>query len=173
VSPTAAGDGPAARAGELLALLARVEKLEDEHAILQRLYVYGHSLDYGDEDRWLDCFTADGSFVVDRGADTRTSYIGRAELAAFVRAHTRAPANWHKHLLVEPRIHCDGDRATASSYFVRLDGMSDGPVVRSFGRYVDQLIRDDGNWRIQQRVVEVEAHMLPGMGHGRAAEVSE
>ena len=43
---------------------------------------------------------------------------------------------------VEPRVRLDGDRATVESYFARLNDSPDGPVVRSFGRYFDVLVRD-------------------------------
>ena len=38
----------------------RVQRLEDERAILDRLYAYCTSLDYGHRDEWLDCWTEDG-----------------------------------------------------------------------------------------------------------------
>ena len=38
----------------------------------------------------------------------------------------------------------DGDAATAESYFTRLNDSPRGPVVRSFGRYLDVLVRCDG-----------------------------
>ena len=37
----------------------RVQRLEDEQAILQTLYAYGHGLDYVLEDAWIDCWTPD------------------------------------------------------------------------------------------------------------------
>ena len=37
----------------------RLQRLEDERAILDRLYAYCYSLDYGWRDEWLDCWTED------------------------------------------------------------------------------------------------------------------
>jgi hypothetical protein len=37
-----------------------------------------------------------------------------------------------------------------------------GPVVLVFGRYLDDFVRQDGQWLIQNRVVDMEA--LPPMG---------
>ena len=52
----------------------------------------------------------------------------------------------------------NGDEATAESYFSRLNDSPDGPVVRSFGRYLDVLVRcDDGAWRIRERRLERES----------------
>ena len=132
-----------------------------ERSVLDTLYRYGHSIDYGLEDEWLDCFTADGVFEV-RGQTTdipRRSYQGRDELARFVSQHTRAPDQWHKHLLIEPRITVDGASAKVCSYFARLDSTNTGrPFVHAFGRYRDELIREaDGCWRFTERIAEVEA----------------
>ena len=142
-------------------LRARVALLMAERAVLDTLYRYGHSIDYGLEEEWLDCFAADGAFDVRYrvGAKPSRRYEGRSELAGFIAAHSRAPNHWHKHLLYEPLVTVDGDRATARSYFARLDADGNGtPSVRAFGRYLDELVRgSDGRWRFVERVAEVEA----------------
>ena len=138
-----------------------VELLIAERGVLDTLYRYGHSIDYGLEAEWLDCFTADGVFDVRRGPGDEPGrrHEGRDQLARFVARHTRPPDRWHKHLLIEPRVTVEGDRATVRSYFARLDATGEGtPVVHAFGRYLDELIREpDGRWRFTQRVAEVEA----------------
>ena len=142
-------------------LRVQVAQLMAERAVLDTLYRYGHSIDYGLEEDWLDCFTAGGAFDVRYrvGAKPSRRFEGYDDLASFIAAHSRAPHRWHKHLLLEPVIAIDGDRATARSYFTRLDAGDDGaPFVRAFGRYLDQLVRDpDGRWRFVERIAEVEA----------------
>jgi hypothetical protein len=144
----------------------RLAALEAERAILDTLYRYGHTIDYGDEAGWVDCFTKDAVYEVRRGpqtgrADELVRCVGRAELAAFVAAHSRAPWAWHKHFLCEVRVTLDpgGATAQAQSYFVRLDHEDQvGPYIRAFGRYLDQLVCDtDARWRIQERIAEVES----------------
>ena len=142
-------------------LRAQVALLMAERAVLDTLYRYGHSIDYGLEEDWLDCFAAGGAFDVHYrvGAKWSRRYEGRSELAGFIAGHSRAPDRWHKHLLFEPLVTVDGDRATARSYFARLDAADDGtPFVRAFGRYLDELVRgSDGRWRLVERIAEVEA----------------
>ena len=134
----------------------------EERAVLSTLYRYGHSIDYGLEEDWVDCFTSDGVFDVrlrlDEGRSHRHS--GRDALAAFVAQHTRAPDRYHKHLLVEPVIDVSGDHASVRSYFTRLDAADDGtPYIRAFGRYVDRMVKGpDGVWRFEERVAEVEGY---------------
>ena len=142
-------------------LMAQVALLMAERAVLSTLYRYGHSIDYGLEEDWLDCFAADGTFDVRYrvGAKPSRRYQGRHELAGFIAGHSRAPHRWHKHLLFEPLVTVEGDRARALSYFARLDADGDAvPFVRAFGRYFDELVRgSDGRWRFVERVAEVEA----------------
>lgn len=132
--------------------------------MLQTLYRYGHSIDYGLEQDWLDCFTASGAFDVRRRVFPASSrrYEGREALAQFIALHSRAPQRWHKHMLITPMISVGGHEATARSYFTRLDASDDGtPYVRSFGRYLDELVKEpDGVWRFVERVAEVEASAL-------------
>lgn len=131
----------------------RLRRLEDERSILDTLYAYAHSLDYGHRDEWLDCWTADATMHW-----PHRSFTGHGEIGGAFDDHSHAPAAWHKHLLVEPRIRLDGDRATVDSYFVRIDGAAEGPRVRSMGRYRDVVVRcPDGRWRLQERTAERES----------------
>lgn len=141
-------------------LEARLERLEVQNSILDRLYAYGHSIDYGAEAEWLDCFTEDGIWDVRprRGSHPPILCRGQRELAAYIATHTRAPDQWHKHLLAEPIIRIHGESASCESYFVRLDVDDSGShTVTGQGRYRDRLVREaDGLWRFAQRIVEVE-----------------
>jgi ketosteroid isomerase-like protein len=138
-------------------LEARVQRLEDEREILDTLYRYGHSIDYGLRDEWIDCWTETATLHW-----PHESFTGHEEIGGAFDGHSHAPERYHKHLLIEPRIRVDGDRATADSYFSRFDAAPDGPSVRSFGRYRDVLVRcPDGRWRIQERHTERES-LIPG-----------
>jgi ketosteroid isomerase-like protein len=132
----------------------RLQYLEDEQAILDTLYGYGHGLDYGHEDAWIDCWTEDA--ILDWPG--RALMRGHAELRAGFRNHTHAPQAFHKHVVVEPRIVIEGDRATVTSMYARLDRYEGGPKIRAFGRYRDTLVRcKDGRWRIKERYPEIES----------------
>jgi hypothetical protein len=142
-------------------------RLQDERAILDTLYRYSHCLDYGREEEWVDCFIEDGvwdsrrSPIAALGAPGRPNQPwivrGHDELAKFAAAHTRAPEAWHKHLLCEPMIDIDGDRAQADSYFVRVDLHPTGSFIRAFGRYRDTLVRcPDDRWRFEHRIAEID-----------------
>lgn len=138
----------------MASLEERVQRLEDEQAILDTLYAYGHGLDYGLEDAWIDCWTPQAEL----DWPGRPFMRGHAQLREGFRAHTHAPQVFHKHIVVEPVITITGDSATVDSMFARLDRYPGGPGIRAFGRYRDTLVRcADGRWRFTARYPEVEA----------------
>src|ERR1700733_11857129 len=138
-------------------LRARVETLEAQRDILQRLYMYGPALDYGQEEAFVECFTDDGIFE-GMGHPRHKSYQGGKQLAAFAAQHTRAPAHIHKHCVIDPVIDVRGNEASSTAYFARLDLEAEGPVVHAFGRYHDELLKEaDESWRFARRTCEIEA----------------
>ncbi|MBX9459713.1 MAG: nuclear transport factor 2 family protein [Rhizobium sp.] len=153
----------------------RLERLEAERDILDTLYAYGHCLDAGDEAGWVDCFTAAGRWTSSSPDPGRApvDIAGHERLSAFVANHSRRPERFHVHIVVSPRITLgEGLRtAEATSYMftmMRHDGIA--PVLRVFGRYVDQLERgDDGRWRFAWRHAEIDAATpgLPSLVGGR------
>jgi 3-phenylpropionate/cinnamic acid dioxygenase small subunit len=144
----------------LAELLQRLNRLEDEAVIRDTLYAYGSGLDYGDRDQFLGCFASDASYYVDmriRGSGA-LEFHGHDQLADYFDGHTHAPDAWHKHVTTNPTIVVRGDTASATSYFLRVDATSEAGVasVVASGRYLDQLVRRDGQWRILERRCQVE-----------------
>jgi ketosteroid isomerase-like protein len=145
-------------------LEARLRRLEDERDVLYRLHAYGHALDYGDEATFMDCWTADATLLW----PNPVPITGTEAIRAAFRAHTHAPAVFHKHLVIEPLIRVDGDKAGVVSMFARLDRIDGTPQIRVFGRYSDTLIRcPDGQWRFSERIPDIEV-FRPGLPTWRA-----
>jgi hypothetical protein len=144
----------------------RLLALEDERDIVRLLHAYGHTIDYGREAEFLDCWTEDALLDYGYGAARERGetdaadlhFAGREQIAGFFRRHTHAPEKFHKHLMVEPTVLLDGDRATVDSYFARLDAGACGPRVSAYGRYRDVVVRcPDGRWRFAHRRGEIES----------------
>ena len=126
-------------------LATRLRRLEDEAGIVRTLHRYGHAIDAGDEATWVDLFTPDGQFRV-RGPHGGYTISGRDELAAFASRHSRRPEAFHQHVVTQPVIEVDGDRARCVSRFfvIVMDG-DRARSVRTFGTYRDELERgEDG-----------------------------
>lgn len=145
---------------DLQSLKVRVADLEDRNAILDTLSQYGHSLDYGDFDQLVDCFTDDAVRENRRPDGSVHRWVGKEGTLDFARRHSHAPETWHKHLVLNSRIQLSGDVAHAQSYMFRFDaGDGERSYVWGLGRYLDTLRREpDGKWRIAHRVSEIEDH---------------
>jgi SnoaL-like domain len=138
--------------------------IADERAILRVLYAYCHAIDYGEESKWVGLFTSDGVFHVElpRGLPP-IHCAGQKELAAFISAHPRAPAALHKHLLLNPLIDLQGDKARAASYFQLLLDIDGTPETYCFGRYLDSFVRSEGGlWQFRERVAQVQSMRASG-----------
>jgi hypothetical protein len=142
----------------------RLQRLEDERAILRTLYLYSHGIDYDLEAQWLDCFTDDACLYWPGQEPCQ----GLEAIAEAFRAHPHAPASWMKHFVALPVIEIDGDSARVNSYYQRVVGEpwapEGDPKMASFGRYEDVLVRgDDNRWRFKERRAHNETGLVAGV----------
>ncbi|PUA82272.1 nuclear transport factor 2 family protein [Nocardioides currus] len=135
-------------------LLARVQRLEDLHAIQQLRAHYCQALDEGRWDDLVDLFTPDGAFV---GLSTAR---GHDELRTFFADLLDGPLSawWHfsSNETVELEIDQQGTPAHAATGTTWLDQpcVVDGRAHIAAGRYDDRMVRcDDGRWRFTERRV--------------------
>lgn len=139
----------------------RLEALEAERDIRRLFHRYAECLDYGLADDFPALFTADGTWRLERLGDVVKTFTGHAELHVFASGHSHWPDAAHKHLVFDHEVLLDGDRGTATSYFLRVDRHPDragAPQIFEFGRYHDDLERgDDGRWLFRQRRVVGES----------------
>lgn len=168
---------------DLEALLAEISILEAESDILRTLYRYGHAIDAGRDEDWVDCFTDDGAIDVHYGADraatarlgagvrhaTGVRHQGKAALRIFIEGHTHPPAHVHQHVLIEPRITVSGDTGSGVSYMMRIDLLDRVPRITTLGRYLDSYRRvAEHEWRIAERVVLIDGQRPVPPRTGRA-----
>jgi 3-phenylpropionate/cinnamic acid dioxygenase small subunit len=104
-------------------------------------------------DEWVALFVDDGVFAYAGKVLTGRTAIGD-DVAALLRDDRG------KHLSVNAAIVVDGDRADVVSDFVKLQrsgpGLGATTSVQVTGRYVDQLVRTDGGWRVARRDVVID-----------------
>jgi len=137
-----------------MSLEQRLAALEAEREIRRTLFSYGHAVDYGWEDLYADCFTAEATLYWPEPGLMH----GLAEIMTAFRKHTHAPARYHKHFLAEPLIIVTGGHAHVQSMFARLDDYDAGPGICAFGRYTDELVCcPDGRWRFADRHADIES----------------
>jgi SnoaL-like domain len=129
----------------------RLQRLEDLEAIRRLMLDYRSCLDAKDIRGYAELFAAEGEFVAGDMSARGPQEI--FELVDGMRGTLLTDRGGDDvHIVANPTIDLDGDRATAESmwlYIVRGEG--DVPVLSKVGSYHDVLTREDGRWRFLRR----------------------
>lgn len=132
---------------------ARLQRVEDDLAIRRILVDYATFLDSRDYASYADLFTPDGEWT-----NATSSHKGRAairEMLESVLGAAGAPNRSNYHIITNPRVDLDGDHATATSrYLFVMRGPNGQPTPSLAGVYHDDLVRQDGKWKIKRRVAD-------------------
>lgn len=137
-------------ATELAALRARLQRLEDLEEIRQLYNDYGRHLDECDFTSYAQLFARDAKLRL--GPTMRAD--GRDEIQRVMTEQLGAnPPRSFIHLLGTPHIVLDGDAATGECLWAAIakEGEDGRGRMTSIGRHVDDLVREDGRWRIARR----------------------
>jgi len=132
----------------LLAVEARLRRMEDVEAIRALRHRYCYAYDRAEFGTFMDCFAPDCRVELGLGrvAD------GRADVEAMFRK-TRAVLDYSGHMVANPVIEVDGDTATGIWYLL-LPSTRYGEAMWSQARYDEAYARcADGRWRIAHEVV--------------------
>ena len=137
----------------------QLQELLDKKAIEEVLIRYGRTQD------WLDTPGQDSCFWPDAEIDFGFFKGDGAGWVAHVMPHeAEALRRWHMSTSI--MIEVDGDKATAECYGIAV-GTADiggGKLQDSMygGRYLDELERRNGEWRISKRTYILDwAHQFP------------
>ena len=131
----------------------RLQVLEAREEIRQIFVDYAQYLDSGDHAGYASLFTADGVLVAQLGEAVGPAAIEAIlddNLGPQVRGHLPASI----HVMTNETIDVVGDTATTSLVWYYLTTDADGcPTVLQSGRYEDDLVREDGSWKIKRHEI--------------------
>jgi 3-phenylpropionate/cinnamic acid dioxygenase small subunit len=135
------------------ALADRLQRLEDLEEIRRLFESYGYYLDHGMWTEYASLYAKDGQMRLGpMRADGREEIERVAREVIGARFDPSADAVSLVHLIGSPRIELDGDRATSEVMWTVVSKGADGhAMVTGQGRHLDDLVREDGRWRIQKR----------------------
>ena len=131
----------------------RLRRVEDELAIRRVLVDYAATQDARDYKGYAALFAKNGEWV-----NGKSVHKGRdAILKMLVDLYGTPPSgyvnNESYHIVTNFQIDVNGDRATARSrHLLILRGSKGEPMPALAGRYEDELVREDGQWKILRRV---------------------
>lgn len=133
----------------------RLQHLEDREQIQELLVAYGATLDRHDFAAFGRLFTEDAEYAAGAGAPARGRTAIQAQLEKTITSNPSnlPPPNFH--LSFNPSIRIDGDRATVHSLgaYVAPDPATRTTRMVFFVTYQDQMVRRDGRWLFQRRVI--------------------
>jgi len=134
-------------------LEARLRVLEAKEEIRNLLQEYRRTLDIRDMRAFSALYAANGSWAGASGEATGPEGIYTMLTAALTdNPPWPGPTLWH--LITDPQITVDGDRATASSLWMHVRrGDDDTTTLPTLGTYDDELVVEDGRWRFLRRSV--------------------
>jgi len=127
---------------------------DDQLAIRETITRYAWALDTGDVEGFVACFCRDGVLVWDAFEEAER-WQGREALrhfAEFFRSLPSSAGRQHhvSNTLTEP---CE-DGARSRSYVAVALRQGDGPhLLNVMGYYEDLFRREDGHWRLAERVI--------------------
>ena len=126
----------------------RLRRLEDILAIQQLFIDYGLALDAGDLDRYAQLFAIQGT--VNLGPIGRAT--GRSEIQALMAQTLEGLVGSSFHIVSSPQINVRGYRAISQVMWTVIHRDKNGqPQVTMIGKHHDELIRENGEWKIQTR----------------------
>ncbi|MBT2187368.1 nuclear transport factor 2 family protein [Sphingobium nicotianae] len=132
---------------------ARLQELEDKEAIRQIFTDYARYLDNYDYAGYASLFAREGVFGTSVGVEAITK-----QMADYVERVTGAKAEGRfrdaVHLMSNPHIEIDGDTARIDITWCYMTRDADEvPTVFQMGHYLDDLVREDGKWKIAKHTV--------------------
>jgi len=136
-----------------LTLEQRLQRVEDQLAIQRVLVDYAARLDARDYAGYASLFAKNGEW-----GSGKNVYRGRDAILKMLVGLFGAPAPGYVntesyHISTNFQVDVNGDRATARSrHLLVMRGPKGEPTPSLAGRYEDELIREDGQWKILRRV---------------------
>ena len=133
-------------------LAQRLQALEDEKEVKRVLVEYGEFLDARDYASYAALFAKDGVWTGGFGTFSGPAAI-EAMLEENMGTHPDDYINKENfHLNTTMVVDVDGNTARARSRYLFVTASPDNrPVVTLAGRYEDELVREDGEWKILTR----------------------
>ena len=130
--------------------LSALDHIEIREVIAQ----YAWALDTGDVDAFVGCFCREGVLVWD-AFETPDRWLGETALRHFAEFFRGVPSSaGRQHHTTNTIVTATADGAQARSYAAVALRQGDGPhALHVMGYYEDTFRREDGHWRLSERVI--------------------
>jgi ketosteroid isomerase-like protein len=136
-----------------LSIEQRLERAEDEIAIRRILIDYHWNMDMRDFDAYAALFAKEGVWTSGDQVHQGPAAIKKMMIGIFGEPKPGQPNRRSIEITTNPEITIDGDHAKARSRHLLVWRGADGsPQPMLAGRYEDDLIHENGQWKILKRI---------------------
>jgi uncharacterized protein (TIGR02246 family) len=134
---------------------ARLQRLEDREQIVELLNAYGSTLDRHDFAAFGQLFTEDADYGSGPGTPTHGRVAIQAQLQQVITSNPSHLPGPNHHVFFNQSIEVNGDHASAHSLgtYVAPDAAGKTTQMLFFVAYDDTLVRRNGRWMFQRRVL--------------------
>jgi 3-phenylpropionate/cinnamic acid dioxygenase small subunit len=135
--------------------------IEDRLEVTDLLARYAECVDTADIEGYADLFLPEG-IVEHSGGSVRGRDAIRVWVAGLEKEGRIGPKSNLKHFLGLPVIRGDGQRCTARTYVLNPRQMETGEIsTRLAGTYRDEIVKQDGRWQIEKRLIDLDFAARP------------
>ena len=132
---------------------ARLQRVEDELALRRIPIEYARALDERNYDAYVGLFAKNGEWINGKTVKKGPEEIRQLLVGIFGDPKPGFVNMQSMEVVSNIDVTVDGDHATGTCLHVLLRRASDGtPAPALTGRYEDEYIRENGEWRILRRV---------------------
>ena len=132
---------------------ARLQRIEDELAIRRIPTEYARALDERDFDAYVGLFAKNGQWINGKTVKKGPEEIRQLLVGIFGTPQPGFVNMKSMEVVSNIDVKIDGDHATGTCLHVLLRRTADGtPMPALTGRYEDEYIRENGEWKILRRV---------------------
>lgn len=136
---------------------ADTQQLADREAIKELAASYCYAVDEQNWEQLRNLFTDDAT--LDYGEDDLGRFEGHEEIPEFTAILDKL-LEVTSHMVSNPMLHIDGDRATGRWYVDAREALTSGKTALTQGEYRDVYRRVDGEWKIAERNLRIEFQVL-------------
>ncbi len=136
-------------ASSSLVLKEKPMNIEDKLAIEELIALYNHSLDGGDYETWVDCWSEEA--VMDGAGQYRVGIEAIRDFANTYEQNHRSQIPGLRHFTCNIISDITGNEATSRSFLQLTRTGANGVQIIFTGRYEDVLIKREGKWRFRGR----------------------
>jgi uncharacterized protein (TIGR02246 family) len=125
----------------------------DKAAIVELIARYNYAIDHTDYQGWANTFAPDGVFHGIIG-----SFAAHKELDKFIAAvkNLTATSPNLRHYVTNILSEVNGDEARSRCFLLMTSTTKEGSKIAAAGEYEDRLVKINGQWLFQERIVRVD-----------------